>query len=548
MDFKSNEISELLKNIDQFKRRTISDYSEDKPVNYIDFMKESELLKTSANHIIYARRGCGKTTLLLKLQEKNNYFVPICFDCEKMNDSYNDIILTIIKDLINKIIIELIKTRPKIKILSLYSVMKKRNEYKKLMVNANSIYYTAEKLLQENEIQEYEQNTSIRTKKKNEVINEAKCNTFINGSALLNSESVINKICCKIDSCIGIEYTSKNYNEEIEEKENVLLSKNKITIKKEKLVNDFSQAIIEFLSIYREITKKAVYLFLDDFYQIQKTKQPYILQYFHNLAKKTRNRAFCFNTVSLPNGLKLNIDGENTFSSNNDYSEIIIDYPLSEMDKLELQLLNIIEKLQDKDKKHFTVEDIRSFFNKDETLKYLIMASGGIPRDFMTVFSYSIREAINQSKTIIDKQIVYDTVRELKKDKEESIGKDTELSKSIIQKAQDIIQEEIVDGLKTNVILYPIDKITTEHEVLLSNLVNLRYLHLIKENIVSENRKKECRAYLVDMTFYGYKKRVPGFDIRQFWIRDNKSRLSILSQSKVWSFPDEKINEIMKSK
>ena len=98
----------------------------------------------------------------------------------------------------------------------------------------------------------------------------------------------------------------------------------------------------------------------------------------------------------------------------------------------------------------------------------------------------------------------------------------------------------MVIRLNTNVILYP-KSLAERHDILLKNLVNLRYLHVIKDSTTSETKKKEeFVAYLVDMSFYAVNKRLrPGFDFRRFWEVDSASRLSQLRQSKIWSFPDE---------
>ena len=121
-----------------------------------------------------------------------------------------------------------------------------------------------------------------------------------------------------------------------------------------------------------------------------------------------------------------------------------------------------------------------------------------------------------------------------------NIEYDSDISPDLIREAVEILKEDVVGKMNTNVILYP-KLLVDKHEALLKNLTNLRYLHVIKDSTTSENRKKEeFEAYLVDMSFYAVNKRLkPGLDFRRFWETDSKSRLTQLRQSKIWSFPDE---------
>ena len=81
---------------------------------------------------------------------------------------------------------------------------------------------------------------------------------------------------------------------------------------------------------------------------------------------------------------------------------------------------------------------------------------------------------------------------------------------------------------------------TDEKLALMRNLVNSRYLHIIKENTSSENRKKEMfTAYLVDMSFYiSGKQKKRNFNDRPFWERDEKSRLKHIESAPIFKFKE----------
>ena len=162
----------------------------------------------------------------------------------------------------------------------------------------------------------------------------------------------------------------------------------------------------------------------------------------------------------------------------------------------------------------------------------------------MTSFCEAIRVSRRLQRDRIGKDQIYEVIKNLKSDKDNNIEIDSELSMDKIENAIEIINREIIGSMKTNVILYPIDK-AEQHEVILKNLINLRYLHLIKSKMTSEKTKQECRAYLVDMTFHACSRIPSSFDFFLFWEKDNASRLNNLRRAPIWSFSDECVEKIM---
>lgn len=178
------------------------------------------------------------------------------------------------------------------------------------------------------------------------------------------------------------------------------------------------------------------------------------------------------------------------------------------------------------------------------TLKFLVIATGGIPRDFMTSFCEAVRISKRDGKERIGKDQIYEVIKNLKTDKDNNIEVDSELPTDKIECAIEVINTEIIRNMRTNVILYPVEK-AEQHEKLLRNLTNLRYLHLIKSKMTSEKTKQECRAYLIDMTFYACARIPSSFNFCEFWVMDDASRLNNLRRAPVWSFPEESVREIL---
>lgn len=239
-----------------------------------------------------------------------------------------------------------------------------------------------------------------------------------------------------------------------------------------------------------------------------------------------------------PRRLRMNQEGSVDMSYKDDFSTIKLDYDLSELDRTKDYLLSILVNINPV--LHISKQDIETLFNNSEVLIYTIIATGGVPRDFLLMFVELVKTARLDNKTTIQKEHVYTVVKSLRDDKDNNIEYDSDISPDLIREAVEILKEDVVGKMNTNVILYP-KLLVDKHEALLKNLTNLRYLHVIKDSTTSENRKKEeFEAYLVDMSFYAVNKRLkPGLDFRRFWETDSKSRLTQLRQSKIWSFPDE---------
>ncbi len=121
--------------------------------------------------------------------------------------------------------------------------------------------------------------------------------------------------------------------------------------------------------------------------------------------------------------------------------------------------------------------------------------------------------------------------------KRENIELDSDITPERIDNSVAEIKMKIVAKNNTNVFLYPRER-TPEEESILRNLVNLRYIHPIKENISSETvKRKTYDAYLVDMIFYATGRRMPkDFNFREFWVKDEEHRQPELHRAPILQF------------
>jgi hypothetical protein len=240
----------------------------------------------------------------------------------------------------------------------------------------------------------------------------------------------------------------------------------------------------------------------------------------------------------LPHRIKLNPDGNYDLSIKDDFSPIKLDYDLADFENLKKHLISILINLDISI--GLSLQEFRSCFTNDEALDFALIASGGIPRDFIVLFADLVTNAINGGRTTIAKENIYSVVNQLREEKEQNIEFDSDISPEKIRQSISEITNKIIEKYNTNVFLYPHEK-SVEEENILRNLVNLRYIHPIKENISSETiKKKTFDAYLVDMSLYAINARMPrDFNFRHFWVKDKSQRQPDLHRAPIFQFQND---------
>lgn len=531
MDVCSKEITSLLDVIESVRRRKIVDKDYENII-YIDPLNYISKLKVQNNHIISGRRGCGKTTLMLASMYNRDNNKPITIECQNYRrDNQDTIIINFMTKMLEAIeedIYSIIrntsllqKKKDNFKELSRFNdmIMKVKNNLENLKNMPTSIDYRIKSLEKQKDIKEKknikESNISFETELGFKF---KKINTKLN----LLSNIVVNNV----SNSSSISEKSIEYEEDYIK-----------TVKKEKILDDLIETIAYILNEYKRFTKNEIGLYLDDFYQIPLNIQTRVIQYLHDIYKTCENKSFCFKICTLPNRIKINFDGENILSLKDDFSAINLDKDLSNIDATKDYLLQILSSLN-KDL-NIKPRDIEQLFSNKEALINLIIGSGGIPRDFLIMFADVISSVRANNEKNILKSTIYSVVNSMRSDKDENIEFDSDITVQMIECARQEIEDEIVSNKNTNVFLFSHNQ-SEEKLALMRNLVNSRYLHIIKENTSSENKKKEMfTAYLVDMSFYiNGKQKKRNFNDRPFWERDDKSRLKHIESAPIFKFKD----------
>lgn len=560
IELSDDKLNRLIQEIEKVRRRKVVDFKNPDDIHYLDPFDNLSKIKASNNHLVLGRRGCGKTTLLLTTMKDNNLDFILPLDCQVYREwSSEKTIIEILSTFIDKL---------KIKTLDSESYKRAKNEYEKEnkgIVNwfkrkfyKQEVTYTYDKYLwllsslknlhffinKLKELPDDPVQINIKqTKKEYSSLNinsaiELKAISKFKASGKVPSHFV--QLEGDIELLAG--YTKDSHKKKQNEEESTQDLLFKQMIKKSEKLDDLILSISDSFSLFSELNNCKTVLFLDDFYLIDLNKQPRVIQYLHDIYKNASHSSFCFKMCSIPNRTRINKEGKADFSLKDDFSPIRLDKELYDFANLKDYLLKITANLNPK--LELNGNDILSLFSNEDVLNYTTVATGGVPRDFLVILSELIKIARLDSSNSIKKEHLYSAISDLKQDKEQNIEIESDISPEKLREALDIIDSEIIRDLKTNVILYP-SQLAKEHNALLKNLVNLRYLHIINENTTSEKVKKETFvSYLVDMSFYATGKRLKqGFDFRQFWQQDSSQRHINLRNAPIWYFKNEIIEK-----
>ncbi|WP_448034677.1 P-loop NTPase fold protein [Bradyrhizobium liaoningense] len=279
--------------------------------------------------------------------------------------------------------------------------------------------------------------------------------------------------------------------------------------------------IMRYKSLFQSMTELAdgpAFLLLDDLYHIRKADQAEVIDYLHRIAKglnlwikvgTIRHRSRWYTYSDPPRGMKLGDDAE----------EIDLDVTLEKYDLTKRFLLRILEQFARES--NLKLDD----FLTDGARDRLVLASGGVARDFLTIFRRAIdvaRERLARGDSARGEKIGAEDVNkaagEFDKFKREDFsrdaGKDEEKKLlEIFEKLSDFCSTEA----KANCFL--IDKDYNEADVEnVPDLVDLKFLHHVRSRVtVRERVNRLYDAYMLDLSQYTGERARRNFEIVEFW-------------------------------
>jgi hypothetical protein len=289
--------------------------------------------------------------------------------------------------------------------------------------------------------------------------------------------------------------------------------------------------IIDYQSVFAQMARVSsgdAYLFLDDLYHIRRADQASIIDYFHRIAKSgglwlkigtVRHRSSWYRQGDPPVGMKIADDA----------NEINLDLTLEKYPLARNFLRDILTNFSDP-----LGLKPRTSFLTDDALDRLVLASGGVARDFLTIFRLSVDQARQRGPGTRggDKVCVEDVnvaAGEHDGAKREEFNAETGDDHQALNQAFERIREFCLEtDPRANCFLVQKDQSGTGIDQI-KELVDLKLLHLVRGRVTVSGRKgKIFEAYMLDVSQYAGTRKRRGLEEIQFWREDEKLRRASL--------------------
>ena len=245
--------------------------------------------------------------------------------------------------------------------------------------------------------------------------------------------------------------------------------------------------------------EKDFFLILDDFYFIRKTDQPYFIDFFHRISKNTR---LYLKIATIKHRSSLYVHGETYVGMEigHDGQDLNLDYSLENFTAMVSFMRDLLNHINEKVGVKIDYNEVFT----DNAFRFLCLASGGVPRDFFSMF-ISLGNKIVNGQTPVTKPIVIETSIENLPNKLEAFKTDSLEEKEILEHYLQFIREEIIDQKKWNAFLVSNSEVLKHPQInqALKELVDLRLLHIANSN-TSKAQSDGLRysAYLVDIGLF----------------------------------------------
>src|SRR5262245_5552821 len=283
--------------------------------------------------------------------------------------------------------------------------------------------------------------------------------------------------------------------------------------------------IIDFQKLIERIGEASgrdAFIFFDDLYHIARSNQADVLDYFHRILKgrsawlkvgTIRHRTEWYRHGNPPVGIKLG----------DDCDDIDLDITLEKYQIARTFLLQILDQL--------VVEaglESHKTLLADGGVERLVLASGGVARDFLTIFRRAIEVARERGTTYrgdrINAEDVNTAAGEHDSSKRDELKRDTIGERSELEFALRRIQEFCIQN-QANCFLVERDRESRGH-ALIGELVDLRFVHVARtRSTARELPGKLYTAYMLDISQYTGERKRRELQIVNFWEGEELDRI-----------------------
>ena len=454
------------------------------------------------HHIVFGRRGSGKSSLLRKaaadLTIDRRPIAYINLEAFK-GHSYPDVLLSV-----------LIKTLGEfetwLRSAAIYAPTKKSFWDKLFGTTPTRPSFKrkeTEILAQQLEKEVKALNEELHRTDQAELTERSAAQTMEQDSASGKAKTGVAGLSAEIEAQMRTEQTNKR---EIEEK----YTRSK---------TDFlHRHILDYQKLFHELSILSdgdAYLFLDDLYHIRRSDQANVLDYFHRIAKdhnlwlkvgSIRHRTRWYVHGDPPVGLKIGDDAD----------EIDLDLTLEKYSITKDFLIRILGNFA-------TVAAIKSIYSfvTEGAIDRLVLASGGVARDFLSIFRRSVDIARERGGGPRGEKVGAEDVNvaagEYDSIKREEFTRDTLDDNTTLEDEFQNLRRFCLDESNCNCFL--LDKEKGGNDVdLIHELVDLKLVHLVRSRVTVRNRASRIyEAYMLDLSQYAGARKRRDLELIEFW-------------------------------
>jgi len=428
-------------------------------IEFVDPRNFQTRLTTRQNHAVFGRRGAGKSTLVTSINKMHNCVI-VQLNLEDYKDvSFPNIILHILlasfKNLRNEI--------------------KRRNPWYKFNFPAFDLC---------NALKEEE------TKLKNELYEPDKKEEQVRDKVSGEREAAL----AGGHSSIGVKGRSKRgYEKEISR----VVPRDKLDFLRLELTN-FKDLFDKASTICKN---EPIFLVFDDFYFVSKEFQPDLIDYFHRLTKDT-NLFIKIATIKHRSRLYRRDKGNYIgVELGHDIHAIDMDYTLDNFEDLTSFMHLLLGSANRASGANLEIDEL--FMGDGFT--QLCLASGGVPRDFLSLFVDLVNKSVRLESRGIGKIEVTEAAIANVNSKIDSFRKDTGSEENILEKYLNTIKDFVYTEKRTNAFLVAKNDFQNfpQEAQAIRELIDSRLIHLVEKSTSSApSDGLQYEAYIIDISLY----------------------------------------------
>ncbi|WP_159520021.1 hypothetical protein [Sunxiuqinia indica] len=486
-DTKVKKLQNLIR--DSFRIRPNHD-----PV-YVDVSNHLERLGSRQHQIIFGRRGSGKSCLVVHFKNKECKklnILPIYIDTDEIKRlGYPDILI--------RLILSVMEKTPAAK-KRFRRIIGRKNDIQKHIDNLRKLLSQAE-------------NRSVKKEEKQD-------SKYDGGGSYHGFRAGASK-----------SYSTGQISEFQEWKLDTL----------ERYLSDYKQSLVDALD---KTNFSSSFVFLDDYYLIKRDKQPDVIDYLHRLLRGT-NYYLKVGTVRHRTEYMRN-DGQTIgVELQEDIEEINLDRTLEDLNSTSTYISQMLNSLAEKvDLK----DPVTELFNQ-QAFEKLVIASGGVPRDFLTIFVDAVDNALSVGREeYITPTNIWKAASSLSyRKKLKNLRKDASNDADSLERVYRDLMRFCLQEKKRTCFLISQDECqmhSSAHE-LIQQLMDFKLLHIVEpDTSAASGRKGRFEAYTLDFSLF-MEPRKRNITIIEFWKFDSGNRRIGVREAPVYSL--ERASEAMQS-